>query len=81
VISWPRLGSRHYSLFFIAWGQRCLSDANRYFLERRSVSTSCSMYFKSPLSVCSVTASCWWGWWRGLQHQGWPQEGLSRGPW
>jgi hypothetical protein len=36
--------------FCIAWGQRCLSDANRHFLGRRSVSlTSYSLSFKSPL--------------------------------
>jgi hypothetical protein len=38
VIPWVRVGSGFYSLICIAWGWRCLSDANRHFLGRRSVS-------------------------------------------
>jgi hypothetical protein len=42
VIPWAR------AYFCIAWGRRCLSDANRCFLWRRSVSlTSCILSFKS----------------------------------
>jgi hypothetical protein len=38
-----------YSLFCIAWGQRCLSDADGHSLGRRSVSlTSCGLSFKFP---------------------------------
>jgi hypothetical protein len=79
----------------IAWGRRCLSDADGWFLGRRSVFlTSCGQSFKSPLSVTTltavrnrddedylVTASCLRGWWRGpQQHQGWPREGLLKRP-
>jgi hypothetical protein len=38
VIPWVRLGIGFYSLFCIAWGQRCLSGADRGFLGRRGVS-------------------------------------------
>jgi hypothetical protein len=38
VIQSVRVGSWFYSLVCIAWGWRCLSNANRHFLGRRSVS-------------------------------------------
>jgi hypothetical protein len=41
-----RWGVGFIAYFSISWGQRCLSDANRHFLGRRSVSlTSCGLSF------------------------------------
>jgi hypothetical protein len=66
VIQWVRVGSGFYSLFFIAWGRRCLSDANRHFLGRRSFSLTTyrllgppavrPSVLHSPLSMVTLTA-------------------------
>jgi hypothetical protein len=65
LISWVRLGIGFYSLFCIAWGQRCFSGADRGFLGRRGVSlityhllglpAVCSLVLHSPLSVVTLT--------------------------
>jgi hypothetical protein len=66
VILWVRLGIGFYSLFPIAWGQRCLSGADRGFLGRRGVSLITyhllgppavhPLVLHSPLSMVTLTA-------------------------
>jgi hypothetical protein len=48
-------------LFYIAWGQRCLSDAAGHSLGRRSVSLTCSRGSNSGLGAQVVNNDTSWG--------------------
>jgi hypothetical protein len=66
VIPWVRLGSGVYSLLALPDGRRCLSDVNRHFLGRRSVSLTTyhllglpvvgPSVLHSPLTMVALTA-------------------------
>jgi hypothetical protein len=50
-IPWVGLGIGFNSLFCIAWGQRCLSGADRGFLGRKDVSLT-TYHLLGPPAVC-----------------------------
>jgi hypothetical protein len=57
VVLWVRLGFGFYSLFCIAWGQRCRSGADRSFLRRRGVSLTTYHLLGPPAVHPSVPPS------------------------
>jgi hypothetical protein len=59
VIPLARVGSGFYSLVCIAWGWRCLSNANRHFLGRRSVSLTTYRPFATSRSLSFSPSVNW----------------------
>jgi hypothetical protein len=54
VIPWVRLEIGFLQPFFIAWGQRCLSGADRVFLGSRGVSLNTYHLLEPPVVCPSV---------------------------